>query len=83
MVRGAGPEEIETEFEGRGYGDFKSAVGDAVADFLAPVRERYAELRSDPGELERTLAAGAESARAIAEPVLADVRDAMGVAAPR
>ena len=83
VVRGAGPEEIETEFEGRGYGDFKSAVGDAVADFLAPVRERYAELRSDPGELERTLAAGAESARAIAEPVLADVRDAMGVAAPR
>src|SRR4029079_479378 len=83
VVRGVGPEEVESEFEGKGYGDFKSAVGDAVAEFLAPVRERYAELRADPGELERTLAAGAERAGAIAAPFLADVREAMGVAAPR
>ena len=48
VVRGIGPEEIEAEFEGKGYGDFKAAVGDAVADYLAPVRERYAELRVRP-----------------------------------
>ena len=83
VVRGASPEEIEAEFEGSGYGDFKSAVGDAVAEYLAPVRERYTALREDQEELERVLAAGAEKARAVAAPVLADVRDAMGVAAPR
>lgn len=83
VVGGVGPEQVEAEFEGSGYGDFKAAVGDAVAEFLAPVRERYAELRADPAELERVLAVGAAKARSFAEPVLADVRDAMGVAAPR
>ena len=83
VVRGVGPEAIEAEFEGSGYGDFKTAVGDAVARYLAPVRERYADLRADPGELERVLARGSEQARDLAAPVLADVRDAMGVAVPR
>ena len=46
---------------------------------LAPVRERYAELRGDEAELERILAAGAEKARAIAAPTVAEVRDAMGI----
>ena len=83
VARGLEPERIEAEFEGKGYGDFKAAVGDAVVEFLAPVRERYAELRADPAELERALAAGAAKARALAAPVLADVREAMGVAEPR
>ena len=75
--------QVEAEFEGKGYGDFKAAVGDAVVDFLAPVRERYAALRGDQGELERILAAGAGKARALTAPVLADVRAAMGVGEPR
>jgi tryptophanyl-tRNA synthetase len=83
VIRGSTAEEIETEFAGSGYGDFKAAVGDAVAEYLAPVRERYAELRADETALERALASGAERARSIAAPVLADVRDAMGVAEPR
>jgi tryptophanyl-tRNA synthetase len=83
VVRDSDPERIEAEFAGAGYGDFKAAVGDAVVDYLAPVRERYVELRDDTAALERTLAAGAEKARALAGPVLADVREAMGVAAPR
>jgi tryptophanyl-tRNA synthetase len=78
-VRGASHGEIEREFDGSGYGDFKGAVGDAVVDFLAPVRERYAELRADEPALEGIFEAGAEKARAIAGPVLADVREAMGV----
>src|SRR6185503_16681865 len=65
-VRGVTPEQVEGEFEGSGYGDFKSAVADAVVEYLAPVRERYAELRPDEAALEATLAAGAEKARAIA-----------------
>ena len=48
-------------------------------DYLAPVRERYHELRADEASLERTLAEGADKARAIAAGTLADVRDAMGV----
>jgi tryptophanyl-tRNA synthetase len=83
VVRGVAPEEIERDFEGAGYGDFKGAVADELVDFLAPVRERYAELRGDEAALEATLAAGAEKARAIAAPVLADVREAMGVGPKR
>ena len=78
-VRGTAPEEIEREFDGSGYGAFKQAVADAVIEYLAPVRERYTELRSDEAGLERTLAEGAEKARAIASDTLRDVREAMGV----
>ncbi|HZA89691.1 MAG TPA: tryptophan--tRNA ligase [Solirubrobacterales bacterium] len=82
-VRGVAPEEIEREFDGSGYGDFKSAVADEVVEYLAPVRERYGEIRGDEGALERTLAAGADKARAIASDTLADVRERMGVGPAR
>ena len=82
VVRAVSPEDVEREFDGSGYGDFKSAVADEVVAYLAPVRERYAELRPDEDALERTLAAGAEKARAIATDTLADVREAMGVGPP-
>jgi tryptophanyl-tRNA synthetase len=78
-VRESDPEAIEREFEGSGYGDFKSAVGDEVAAVLAPVRERYAELRPDAAAIEATLEAGAGRARAIAADTLSDVRAAMGI----
>jgi tryptophanyl-tRNA synthetase len=78
-VRGSAPEEIEREFDGSGYGAFKQAVADAVVAYLAPVRERYQELRADEQELERILADGAEKARAIAAETIVDVRRAMGV----
>ena len=78
-VRRTTPEAIEQEFDGSGYGAFKQAVADAVVDYLAPVRERYTELRADEAELERIFAAGAQQARAIASETVADVREAMGV----
>jgi tryptophanyl-tRNA synthetase len=78
-VRATSPEDIEAEFDAGGYGPFKQAVADAVTEYLAPVRERYAELRPDEAELERILTQGAEKARAIAAGTLADVRTAMGV----
>jgi tryptophanyl-tRNA synthetase len=78
-VRGSSPEEVEASFDGSGYGAFKQAVADAVVEYLAPVRERYQELRGDEAELERILAAGAEKARAIASQTMVDVRQAMGV----
>jgi tryptophanyl-tRNA synthetase len=79
VARGITPEDVEREFAGSGYGDFKTAVGDAVVDWLTPVRERYAELRTDDDRLEAVLEAGADKARAIAAPIVAEVRDAMGV----
>ena len=82
VVRAAAPEELEREFDGHGYGDFKSAVAEAVVEYLAPVRERYDELRSDQGAIEATLAAGAEKARLIASATLVDVRAAMGIGRP-
>jgi tryptophanyl-tRNA synthetase len=70
---------VEREFDGAGYGAFKQAVADAVIEYLAPVRERYNELRADEAGLERTLSEGADKARAIAADTLSDVRTAMGV----
>ncbi|MET0768296.1 MAG: tryptophan--tRNA ligase [Solirubrobacteraceae bacterium] len=78
-VRGVGPEAIEADFADARYGDFKVAVGDEVAAWLAPVRERYHELRGDEDALEAMLEAGADKAREIASGTLADVRQAMGV----
>jgi tryptophanyl-tRNA synthetase len=83
VARGTAPEEIEREFDGSGYGDFKTAVAELVIDWLTPVRERYYELRRDEAELERILSLGADKARAIAGGTLVDVRAAMGVGAVR
>jgi len=72
------PDVVERVFESQGYGDFKKAVAEAVVEYLAPVRERYAELRPDEAALEAILAAGAEKARVIAADTLVDVRSRMG-----
>src|SRR5207237_3420563 len=78
-VRGAEPADIEAEFAESGYGAFKAAVAEDVIDYLAPVRVRYEEIRGDEAALEATLRGGAEKARAMAVPTLAEVRAAMGV----
>jgi tryptophanyl-tRNA synthetase len=83
VARGVDPAAVESEFEGAGYGDFKQAVADAVVELLDPVRERYTELRADESALEAIFAAGAEKARALAAPTLAEVRDRMGIGPPR
>ena len=80
VARGVSPEQVEADMAGaRGYGDLKGAVADAVNGLLAPVRERYEELRGDEAALEEILAVGAEKARGMAQETLADVRSAMGV----
>ena len=82
VIRGTSAEDVEREFAASRYGDFKLAVGEAVADYLAPVRERYEQLRGDEAELERILSGGAERARVMAAETLADVRERMGVGRP-
>ncbi|MBN8869222.1 MAG: tryptophan--tRNA ligase [Solirubrobacterales bacterium] len=83
VATGKAEDEVEAEFEGAGYGDFKKALADAVVEYLKPVRERYPEIREDEAGLERILAEGAAKARALASETLADVREAMGVGVPR
>jgi tryptophanyl-tRNA synthetase len=82
-VRGIDPAAVEVEFADARYGDFKTVLASAVADYLAPVRERYEQLRADDGALESILTEGAQRARAIASETLLDVRECMGVGAPR
>jgi tryptophanyl-tRNA synthetase len=83
VVRDTTPEAVEREFAGGRYGDFKVAVGEAVADYLAPVRERYQRLRADEGTLEAIFADGAARARPMAAETLAEVRERMGVGPAR
>ena len=78
-VTGRSFEDVEREHADARYGDFKLAVANAVVERLKPVHERYAALRADEAALERVLREGAEKARALAAPVLRDVRRAMGV----
>src|SRR3954463_3676238 len=72
-VRGTAPENVERDFEGQSYGDFKGAEAEEVVESRRPARERYAEVRADPAGLERTLAEGAGKARAMAVETVRDV----------
>ena len=71
-------EEIEREFDGRGYGDFKMAVGEACADGLAPVREEFARLMADKAGLEAVMKAGADEAAYYARKTMSKVRRKIG-----
>jgi tryptophanyl-tRNA synthetase len=83
-ARGVSPDAVVEEMRtARGYGDLKAAAAESVTAMLAPVRERYEDLRGDEAALQAMLAEGAEKARTIAADTLADVRDAMGVGPPR
>ncbi|MBR5818003.1 MAG: tryptophan--tRNA ligase [Clostridia bacterium] len=73
-------EEIEREFDGCGYGDFKIAVGEACADGLAPVREEFARLIKDKAHLESVMKAGAEEAAYYARKTLSKVKRKLGFA---
>ncbi len=70
--------EIEAEFAGKGYGDFKLAVGEAVADHLAPVRENFARLINDKAYLKECYTSGAEKAMKISGKVVAKVYRKVG-----
>ena len=78
VVTGKSFDDIEKEFEGKGYGDFKAAVGEAVADELKPVRERFHELMKDKAYLEDCYRGGAEKARGIATRTLRKVYKKVG-----
>jgi tryptophanyl-tRNA synthetase len=78
IASGRSAEQIEADYDGRGYGDFKGDVADAVAELLRPVRERYLELRADEAQLEAILRSGRDRAAEVASATLADMQRLMG-----
>ena len=79
LLTGETVNDLEQRFEGAGYGDFKAAMGDAVAVALAPIRTRYEELVADPAETARLLTRGADRARAVADATMDKVRSLTGL----
>jgi len=74
--------EVESQFDGQGYGTFKGGVAEAVVELLAPIQERYNELRADEGELRRMLSVGADKAREASAPILETMYERMGFVRP-
>jgi tryptophanyl-tRNA synthetase len=70
--------DLEQEYAGRGYGDFKKELGEVVVEFVTPFRDRTLELLEDRAELDSVLRRGAEKARAVAERTLSDVYERVG-----
>ena len=77
-VTGKEYDAIEREFDGRGYGDFKTAVGEAVAAELGPIQQRFAEYMKDKAQLEQLMKQGAERAAAVSRRTLGKVMKKMG-----
>ncbi|GHV46881.1 tryptophan--tRNA ligase [Clostridia bacterium] len=78
-ITGKTIQDTEKEFAGRGYGDFKTACGEAAADALAPVRADYERLMSDRDYLLREMKSGAEKAAAASAETIAAVREKIGL----
>jgi tryptophanyl-tRNA synthetase len=77
-VTGKSADDIAKEFEGKGYGDFKMAVGEAVCEELRPIREKFELYASDKKQLEYIYRNGAEKADYIARRTLSKVMNKIG-----
>jgi len=78
-LTGYSQQEIEAEFAGKGYGDFKVALTERLVATLEPIQKRYYELMNDPITLENILKQGAEQVRPIAAATLEHVKDVIGL----
>ncbi|MFH1049782.1 MAG: tryptophan--tRNA ligase [bacterium] len=79
LATGKSFQEIELEFKGKGYGDFKSDVGDAVAQYINPIRTRFEKISKDKAYLEKVLSEGAEKAHRTALKTLRKVYKKIGL----
>jgi tryptophanyl-tRNA synthetase len=77
------PTEVLGEFGGQQFGQFKPALVDLAVDHLSPISAEMTRLMSDPAEIDRVLGDGADRAAAIAEPILADTYDILGMVRSR
>ena len=79
---GEGTQAVLDRFAGQGFGVFKPALAELVVEHLSPVTEAFSRYLADPAEIDRILSHGRDRARAISEPVLAEVRDTIGFLQP-
>jgi tryptophanyl-tRNA synthetase len=77
------PDHVVKEFSGQGFGAFKPALAELLVETLRPIKARLDSLRSDPGEIDRILDAGAGRAAALAAPTLAAAYEALGLSSSR
>ncbi len=75
-------QDLEQAYDGRGYGDLKKDLADAVVESMTPLRDRTLELLEDRTQLDAILRSGAEKASAVAERTLADVYERVGLGSP-
>ncbi|MBT8412191.1 MAG: tryptophan--tRNA ligase, partial [Octadecabacter sp.] len=73
------PEQVIAEYAGAGWGTFKPALADLAVAKLSPISTEMKRLMDDPAEIDRTLAKGADKARAIAQPILAQTKEIIGL----
>jgi tryptophanyl-tRNA synthetase len=82
VATGQSIDDLVASYDGKGYGDFKADVAEAVISMFAPIRARFAELAADPGYLDTVLREGAVRAGEVARATMNDVRDKVGLLAP-
>lgn len=78
-ITGKTMEEIETEFDQKGYGDFKMKVANSVVDKLKPIQDKYKEILENKEYLEQIYTTGAENARKLASKTLENVKNKIGI----
>ena len=78
VASGKAIKELEAEYAGKGYGDLKKDLADALVAYLEPIQERYKKYAADPGEVARILGMGAEKAQSYASKTLVTVYDRVG-----
>ncbi len=79
IIKNKSMEEVEKEFEGQGYGNFKTAVAEAVIERLKPIQEKYNELLEKPEKLQAIYEKGDKKAKEVSEKILKDVYTKIGL----
>ena len=79
LFTGRNNKEIESQFAGKGYSDFKKALAEVVVESLRPLQDRYRELTAEPRHIDRLLAEGAAKARPLADKTMALVKSKIGL----
>ncbi|QUH24676.1 tryptophan--tRNA ligase [Serpentinicella alkaliphila] len=72
-------EEVEAKYQGKGYGAFKTDVGELIVDYISPFKQKYEEYMNNSDYLEKIYKSGAERAREIAERTMVEVREKLGL----
>ena len=70
---------LETKYKGKGYGEFKADLAEAIVKFLQPIQTRRKELEKKPGYVEKVIAEGSQKARALAQKTLAEAKEKIGL----